>query len=94
MLMILLKISINQNMESVSMIWYHYCIIDNNIIVVIDHFDTLKFTKPATSIVQQEIPPYNGFGSEEDSLASCQQLIPKPPKRDFIKFMNKDRSVL
>ena len=37
------------------------------------------------------IPPYNGFGSEEDSLGNCLSLIPKPPQRDFIKFMAHDR---
>merc|ERR1712110_406897 len=37
------------------------------------------------------MPPYNGFGSEEDSLCSCKGLLPKPPKKDFIKFMEKDR---
>jgi len=36
-------------------------------------------------------PPYNGWGSEEDSLCSCMGLLPKPPRRDFIKFMEKDR---
>lgn len=39
----------------------------------------------------REMPPYNGFGSEEDSLCSCKGLLPKPPKRDFIKFMECDR---
>ncbi|PIK58530.1 putative EF-hand domain-containing family member C2 [Apostichopus japonicus] len=38
-----------------------------------------------------EWPPYTGFGSEEDSLCSCMGLLPKPPRRDFIKFMEKDR---
>lgn len=28
-------------------------------------------------------PPYNGFGSEEDSIRSCQSLVPKPAKSDF-----------
>jgi len=37
------------------------------------------------------IPPYNGFGSEEDSLGNCLSLIPKPPQRDFVKFMAHDR---
>jgi len=37
------------------------------------------------------IPPYNGFGSEEDSLGNCLTLIPKPPQRDFVKFMAHDR---
>ncbi|XP_033122586.1 EF-hand domain-containing family member C2-like [Anneissia japonica] len=41
--------------------------------------------------MKHEWPPYTGFGSEEDSLCSCKGLLPKPPKRDFIKFMEKDR---
>ncbi|KAG5455647.1 MAG: hypothetical protein BJ554DRAFT_4856, partial [Olpidium bornovanus] len=36
------------------------------------------------------IPPYNGFGSEEDSLGSCIALIPKPPRKDFKKLMRHD----
>merc|ERR1719423_562392 len=42
----------------------------------------------------REIAPYNGFGSEEDSRANCDSLLPKPPQKDFIKFMAKDRSGL
>ncbi|XP_053295200.1 EF-hand domain-containing family member C2 [Pleuronectes platessa] len=37
------------------------------------------------------MPPYNGFGSEEDSLSFCRGLLPKPPQKDFQKFMEKDR---
>ena len=40
---------------------------------------------------EREIPPYNGWGSEEDSRANCLKLIAQAPKRDFIKFMKKDR---
>ncbi|VDL98195.1 unnamed protein product [Schistocephalus solidus] len=36
-------------------------------------------------------PPYNGWGSDEDSLANCKGLIPKPPPKDFVKFMEKDK---
>lgn len=43
---------------------------------------------------QRMIPPYNGFGSEEDSLNSCLSLLPKPPKRDFVRFMEFDRTGL
>ena len=39
----------------------------------------------------QDLPPYNGFGSEEDSKTSCNGLEPRPPQRDFHKFMNRDR---
>lgn len=44
--------------------------------------------------VQRMNPPYNGFGSEEDSLASCQKIIPEPPKKDFIKWMAYDKNAL
>lgn len=33
--------------------------------------------------VKRENPPYNGWGSDEDSLANCYNLIPRPPKRTF-----------
>lgn len=49
-------------------------------------------TKEQTSVEpSRPAPPYNGFGGEEDSLNSSQGLLPRPPKRDFVKFMGKDR---
>ena len=37
-------------------------------------------------IVTNEIPPYNGFGSEEDSLQTCKaSLIPTAPMKDGMK---------
>lgn len=41
--------------------------------------------------IERADPPYNGFGSEEDSLASTKKMIPEPPKKDFIKWMTYDR---
>lgn len=58
-----------------------------------DDFKSITYKADPTSAKSKEIPPYNGFGSEEDSLSNCVSLIPKPPKRDFIKFMEKDRWV-
>ena len=41
---------------------------------------------------EKEVFPFTGFGSEEDSKASCQHTLePKAPQRDFFKFMHKDR---
>lgn len=54
-------------------------------------FPSIKYHGDSRPKEQKEMPPYNGFGSEEDSLCSCMGLLPKPPKRDFIKFMEKDR---
>lgn len=39
-------------------------------------------------------PPYNGWGSEEDSLASCKRLDIKPPKRDMKKLTEHARSTV
>ncbi|XP_066266669.1 EF-hand domain-containing family member C2-like [Branchiostoma lanceolatum] len=57
----------------------------------ISEFGPLQYKAPAPGRPGRVVPPYNGFGSEEDSLCSCAGLIPKPPRRDFIKFMEKDR---
>ncbi|XP_015780659.1 PREDICTED: EF-hand domain-containing protein 1-like [Acropora digitifera] len=42
----------------------------------------------------KETPPYNGYGSLEDSLQSCLSLVPHPPKKDFIKMLENDHKVL
>ena len=35
-----------------------------------------------------EIPPYNGFGNEEDSLGNVYRLVPKQPKKDYFKWVD------
>lgn len=59
----------------------------------IENFTPVDVPEPQVPELPYEVPPYEGFqiGSQEDSLANCLNLIPKPPKRDFIKFMEKDR---
>ncbi|KAJ7988088.1 hypothetical protein DPEC_G00320000 [Dallia pectoralis] len=42
----------------------------------------------------KEVPPYNGFGSLEDSLQNCLSLIPEPPKKDVVKMLENDHKVL
>jgi len=39
-------------------------------------------------------PPHTGFGTEEDSLASCLHLAPRPPKLDVIKLMAENQSIM
>ncbi|XP_074657538.1 EF-hand domain-containing family member C2-like [Tubulanus polymorphus] len=57
----------------------------------IEEFKPIEYRRGGGTKVTKQTPPYNGFGSEEDSLCSTEGLIPKPPKRDFIKFMQMDR---
>ncbi|XP_054738199.1 EF-hand domain-containing family member C2 [Anastrepha obliqua] len=40
------------------------------------------------------LPPYNGWGSYEDSEGNCISVEPKPPQSDFKKFIKLDRYVL
>lgn len=37
---------------------------------------------------QKDIPPYNGFGDEVDSLGYVYRLIPKAPNKDFFKWVD------
>ncbi|CAH8432316.1 unnamed protein product [Heterobilharzia americana] len=55
-------------------------------------FTPVKPKLPDTRIpVKREIPPYNGWGTEEDSLANCFSLIPTAPNHNFKQFMELDR---
>lgn len=67
--------------------------------LIVADFTPLRVREEVLGVGQQQgVPapakqpqPYNGFGGEEDSLNSSLALIPRPPKRDFVKFMGKDR---
>lgn len=40
------------------------------------------------------IPEYNGFGDEEDTLGYVKKLLPDKPKKDFFKYVDKDKHIL
>lgn len=60
----------------------------------ITDFKPVDVKNKAKALPKMEIPPYNQFGSLEDSLQSCLSLIPQPPKKDFIKMLENDHKVL
>ncbi|XP_062267538.1 EF-hand domain-containing protein 1 [Platichthys flesus] len=43
---------------------------------------------------KREVPPYNGFGSLEDSLQNCLSLIPEPPRKNVMKMLENNLKVL
>jgi len=49
--------------------------------------DKLEIKDPEPIHVQLSFPPHTGIGTEEDSLASCLSLTPRPPRRDINKLM-------
>lgn len=55
---------------------------------------SIKIDHPKLVHVKLSYPPHSGFGSEEDSLASCMRLTPRPPPRDITKFMVEGDKVL
>lgn len=47
-----------------------------------------KETRWSAANVERVMPPYNGWGSFEDSESSCHSLQLKAPQRDMNKFIN------
>jgi len=45
---------------------------------------------PPLKEIKYELPPYNGFGDPLDSEQNCKNLITKPPKKNFFKFLDTD----
>jgi len=54
----------------------------------------LPLEENKTVHVKLSHPPHTGFGTDEDSLASCLHLTPRPPKRDIIRLMGDQEKVL
>lgn len=50
--------------------------------------------KAKYSGIKHDVPPYNGWGDEEDSLGYCNSLHPKPPRKDIKKLIEKDGQLL
>ncbi|XP_076379277.1 EF-hand domain-containing family member C2 [Megalopta genalis] len=60
----------------------------------VDNFTSLERPRKGDDVcveVQKYIPPYNGYGSYEDSLGNCFTVLPQPPKMDLIKFLYHDK---
>jgi len=49
---------------------------------------------PERAVPRAVTPPYTGYGSWDDSMSSVIHLIPKPPKKDFVKLFNHEGKIL
>jgi hypothetical protein len=58
--------------------WYHE--------VLGQAMEPIPLKKARPNILYQPVPPYNGYGTAEDSLGSVYSLQPKPPKIDMKKM--------
>ncbi|KDR17132.1 EF-hand domain-containing family member C2, partial [Zootermopsis nevadensis] len=63
----------------------------------LDDFTPHERPRADSGVVKKQtypLPPYNGFGTHEDSAANCRNVIPVQPHRHFKKVLNKDRQGL
>jgi len=56
--------------------------------------EAVDVAEPIVPLPKPAVAPYNGYGTLEDSLQNCLALLPKPPRKDMHKLMNKDKIVL
>merc|ERR1719272_2179619 len=56
--------------------------------------DRVDVQLPERSVPRPPTPPYTGFGSWDDSMTSVLSLIPKKPKKDFIKLFKNDGKII
>jgi hypothetical protein len=54
----------------------------------------IHLKKQQPNLMYEAVPPYNGYGKEEDSLGSVYSLQPKPPKIDMKKMFKQDMHIL
>lgn len=65
----------------------------------LDNFQPLPFPEDHQEGVavdhhkERQLPPWNGYGTFEDSAQNCITVEPKAPLKDFKKFLNYDRFV-
>jgi len=51
------------------------------VVAYIDSFAPVEIPKPEVSPIKKVIPPHIGIGTEEDTMASVLDLIPKQPRK-------------
>uniref|UniRef100_A0A336MSJ8 EF-hand domain-containing family member C2 n=1 Tax=Culicoides sonorensis TaxID=179676 RepID=A0A336MSJ8_CULSO len=50
--------------------------------------------RTSNEMSDRELPPFNGWGTHEDSEGNCKTVEPRAPNRDFVKFFKYDGYIL
>jgi len=56
--------------------------------------DRIDVQLPERAVPRPPTPPYTGFGSWDDSMTSVLSLIPKKPKKDFVKLFKNSGKIM
>jgi len=59
-----------------------------------EDFEPIKEVDEEYVIPTVAPPPHNGFGTEQDSLGSVKHLVPRVPRKDYVKLLKYDNTVL
>mmetsp|Transcript_2187 Transcript_2187/g.5552 ORF Transcript_2187/g.5552 Transcript_2187/m.5552 type:complete len:646 (+) Transcript_2187:132-2069(+) len=59
-----------------------------------EELQPVEIREPESVLPKPALPPFNGYGTLQDSLQNCLSLVPKPPRRDMHRLMNKDKIIL
>jgi hypothetical protein len=54
----------------------------------------IQLTKPPVNVTYSKVPPYNGYGTEEDSMGYIHNLNPKVPKKDYGKMYKNEMHIM
>jgi len=60
----------------------------------VNEFAKVDVNVPTAQLPKMELPPYNGWGTLEDSKMNCLSVAPKTPKIDFVKMLEYDKDTL
>lgn len=55
--------------------------------------EALDVREPVEPLPRPALPPYNGYGTLEDSKQNCVALVPKPPRKVGLRGASPDRSM-
>ena len=62
--------------------------------MISEDFTPLELNEPKPELPKQPVPPYTGWGTEEDSLVSWKSIEIRPHVKDYRKFAEKEKYII